>query len=90
MYDHDAKEVAIAYECARECIVHMMAIYTNALHHTNPTQEDCAAWRTERTRLAVELRELRLNDYAAIARVREDYGARIKRGWKPQLMKAGQ
>lgn len=77
------QDEAIAYESARECIVHMMAIYTDALHHANPAPEDCAAWRAERARLAGELRELRLTDHAAVARVQDEYGARIKRGWQP-------
>lgn len=83
MNDHDTQEAAVAYESARECIVHMMAIYTDALYHASPTPEDCAAWRAERARLAGELRELCLTDYAAVARMRDEYGARIRRGWQP-------
>lgn len=72
------QEEAIAYECARECITHLMAIYTGEIHNDNPTPERLAELRAARARLAAELRGLRVHDHAEIARIRRDYGQRIR------------
>lgn len=71
------QEEAIAFECARECITHMMAICSGALHD-NPSDERRAELVAERNRLAVEQRTLRLKDHAEIARIRTEYGAIIR------------
>jgi len=72
------QEEAIAYECARECITHLKAIYTGELYHDNPTPERRAEIKAEQSRLAAELRGLHVHDHAEIARIRRDYGQRIR------------
>lgn len=72
------QDEAIAYECARECITHMMAICTGELHNDAPTEARCAELEAERARLAAELRGLHVHDHADIARIRQDYGQRIR------------
>ena len=72
------QEEAIAYECARECITHLRAIHTGELYHDNPTPERRAEIEAENRHLAAELRGLRVHDHAEIARIRRDYGQRIR------------
>lgn len=72
------QDEAIAYECARECITHMMAICTAELHNDAPTEARRAELEAERARLAAELRGLHVHDHADIARIRQDYGQRIR------------
>lgn len=72
------QDEAIAYECARECITHMMAICTGELHNDAPTEARHAELEAERDRLAAELRGLHVHDHADIARIRQDYGQRIR------------
>lgn len=71
------QDEAIAFECARECITHMIAICTGELHE-NPSAERRAELVAERSRLAGEQRTLRLKDHAEIARIRTEYGAAIR------------
>jgi hypothetical protein len=71
------QDEAIAFECARECINHMIAICTGELHE-NPSAERRAELVAERSRLAGEQRTLRLKDHAEIARIRTEYGAFIR------------
>jgi hypothetical protein len=72
------QDEAIAYECARECITHMMAICTGELHNDAPTEARRAELEAERARLAAELRGLHVHNHADIARIRQDYGQRIR------------
>lgn len=72
------QDEAIAYESARECITHLMAICTDELHNGTPTAERRAELEAERHRLAAELRTLRVSDHAEIERIRRDYGQRIR------------
>ena len=72
------QDEAIAYECARECITHLMAICTDELHHEAPTDARRVELNAERSRLAAELRGLHVHDHADIARIRQDYGHRIR------------
>lgn len=69
---------AIAFESARECITHLMAICTDELHNRNATSERRTEVDAERQRLARELRELHVHDHAKIERIRRDYGQRIR------------
>lgn len=79
------QEEAIAFECARECIGHMMAIYTGQIAEEEakpqPDRQRIEVMRAERSRLASERRELHVNDHAQVARVRAEYGATI-RAWR--------
>lgn len=71
------QDEAIAFECARECITHMIAICTGELHD-DPSDERRAELVAERGRLLGEQRTLRLKDHAEIARIRTEYGAAIR------------
>jgi hypothetical protein len=71
------QDEAIAFECARECITHMIAICTGELYE-NPSDERRAELEAERGRLMGEQRTLRLKDHAEIARIRTEYGAFIR------------
>lgn len=79
-----AQEEAVAFECARECISDMMAIYSGRLAEEEAKpQPDCQQielMRTERSRLARERSELRLHDHANVARIMNEYGAAV-RAW---------
>lgn len=77
------QDEAIAYECARECITHMMAICTGELHNDAPTEARRAELEAERARLAAELCGLHVHDHADIARIRQDYGQRIRAHMEP-------
>jgi hypothetical protein len=72
------QDEAIAFESARECITHLMAIYTGELHNDNPTPERRAELKAARARLAAELRGLHVHDHAEVARIRAEYGAIIR------------
>ncbi|CAI06174.1 hypothetical protein [Aromatoleum aromaticum] len=78
---------ALAYECARECINHVVAICSAELwdeeHKLAPDSARIGLIKEEMTRLAGERRALRLGQHAEIARVRAEYGAQIRAGWKP-------
>ena len=73
-----SQEEAIAYECACECITHLRAIYTSELHLDNPSTERRAALELAQARLHEERRTLHVQDHAAIARIRSEYGAIIR------------
>lgn len=72
------QDEAIAYECARECITDLMGIITGDLYDDNASPERRNELRAERERLAAEQRNLHVHDHAEIARIRQDYGRRIR------------
>lgn len=72
------QEEAIAYESALECITHLRAILTGERHNDNPTPERLAEIEAEFARLLAERRALSVHDHAEIARIRRDYGQRIR------------
>lgn len=72
------QEEAIAYESALECITHLRAILTAELHHDNPTPARRAEIKAESARLFAERRALSVHDHAEVARIRRDYGQRIR------------
>lgn len=82
-----AQEEAVAFECARECITDMMAIYTGRiaeeLGKPHPDYQQIEGMRTERSRLARERAELRLHDRAHVARILDEYGAAV-RAWRAE------
>jgi hypothetical protein len=75
------QDQAIAYEAARECIGHLIAIRISELHTGSPAPERAAELEADLARLQAERRALRLADEAEIARVREEYGAQV-RAWR--------
>jgi len=81
------QDEAIAYECARECITHMVAICSAELwdeeHKPAPDAGRIARIEAELIRLAGERRALHLDQHAEIARIRAEYGALIRADRKP-------
>lgn len=82
-----AQEEAVAFECARECISDMMAIYTGRIAEEEaklqPDRKHVEVMRAERSRLARERAELRLHDRTHVARVMDEYGAAV-RAWRAE------
>lgn len=76
---------AVAFECAREVITDLRAILTGQIAEesskAHPDAYRLAALRTERSQLFHERAGLRVKDHAAVARVRAEYGARV-RSWR--------
>lgn len=68
------QDEAIAFECARECITHLMAILTTDIASSAFTPEQCEKLRARRSGLAAERAKLNVHDYADIARIRSIYG----------------
>ena len=76
------QEEAIAFECAREVITDMMAIQTGQMAEeaskAAPDADRLASLRAERSRLAQERAALHVDDLAAVARIRTEYGAIVR------------
>jgi len=68
------QDEAIAFEAARECITHLMAILTADIASGTFTPEQCEALRARRSALAAERAKLRVHDHADVARIRGVYG----------------
>jgi hypothetical protein len=77
-----SQDEAIAFECAREAISHLMAIYTARIAAQEvqraPDDEDLAALQAERSRLARERAGLHVSSHVEIARIRAEYGAAVR------------
>jgi len=75
---------AVNYECAREAITHMRAILTEEIEKesqkSNPDEERLENLYAESSRMFQERAGLQVKDHANIARVRAEYGARV-RAW---------
>lgn len=76
------QDEAIAFEAARNCITHLLAIRL-AEHRElerlgGPVTPEQASLDAEIQRLLEERRVLRLKDHAEIARVRKEYGALVR------------
>lgn len=75
------QDEAIAFECAREVITHLMAIYSDQIvdeaSKTMPNADRLASLRAERSRLVQERLALHVHDHADVARIRTDYGTII-------------
>ncbi len=72
------QQQVIAFECARDCIVDLMAICSSDMRRGKSTAEVLFALRSERSRLATELRDLHVDAHAEIDRVNRQYGQRIR------------
>lgn len=72
------QEEAVAYESALECISHLRAILAGERYNDNPTPARLVEIEVESARLAAERRALSVHDHAEIARIRRDYGQRIR------------
>lgn len=69
-----SQDEAIAFESAKECITHLMAIWTARIASGALTPEQCDKLRARRSELAIERAGLRVHDHADIARIRSVYG----------------
>lgn len=82
-----AQGSAVAFECARECISDMMAIYTGRIAEEEakpqPDRRQIDVMRAERSRLARERADLRLHDSAHVARIMDEYCLAV-RAWAAQ------
>lgn len=72
------QDESINYECACDCIVHLMAICNGEMHDEATTVARHDALLVERSRLHAEMHVLGVQDYADIARIRRDYGQRVR------------
>lgn len=77
-----SQDEAVAFECARECIVDLMGICSAELADLEGAADVCAdhGERIERrlADLAAELRRLHVTDTASIERIRLDYGQEVR------------
>lgn len=65
---------AIAFESARECITHLMAIWTALMDADELAADELSLLRAKRSALASERRRLRVEDRDEVARIRRVYG----------------
>jgi hypothetical protein len=72
------QDESINYECACDCIVHLMAICSGEMHDEATTVARHDALLVERSRLYGEMHVLGVHDHADIARIRRDYGQRVR------------
>lgn len=73
------QDEAVAYECARECITHLMAHYSALLETENAMcVERAAEYEHKLEMLAQERLSLRISDHDEIARIRRGYGRLIR------------
>ena len=72
------QDESINYESACDCIVHLMAICSGEMHDEATTVARHDALLVERSRLYGEMHVLGLHDHADIARIRRDYGQRVR------------
>ena len=76
------QDEAIAYECAREVITHLRAILTGEIDEENrkeqPDAQKLERLYAESSRLFRERAQLHVKDHEEIARVRAEYGARVR------------
>ncbi|GHT99902.1 hypothetical protein FACS1894154_07950 [Betaproteobacteria bacterium] len=79
------QEEAVAFECAREVITHLMAIHTRQIHEERnkrvPDLNRVEQLLAERSRLFQEQKNLHVQDSNKVARIRREYGA-IIREWR--------
>jgi len=90
---HWTQDEAIAFEAAKECIGHWMAIHTGMIADESGKATPDAAiitrLRAKRSALAQERAGLHIDNQADIARIRADYGATI-RAWRDNTFTARQ
>jgi hypothetical protein len=76
------QDQAVAFECARECIVELMAICSAELGDLDGQVDVCADHVNRQEQrladLAAELRQLHLADTDNIERIRRDYGRQVR------------
>jgi hypothetical protein len=80
------QDEAIAYQCARDCITDLRAIYTAEIYDEErkaaPDKARIDALSVEQARLYRERKDLEVKDATAIERIRREYGALIRANTK--------
>ncbi len=84
------QDEAIAFECAKECITHLMAIWTARIASGELTPDQCEKLRVRRAELALERQRLRVHDHADIARIRSVYGQTCRQNLSSEGASQGQ
>jgi len=83
-----SQDESIAFECARDCISDLMGILTAAIAaeeaQQSPREGHIAKLVEERSSLHHELAVLRVSDKEQIAKIRHEYGSRIRAHRAPQ------
>jgi len=76
------QEDVIAFESARECITHLMAIQSSLLYEeekkSKPDQARIDGFKAELSRLLKERAALNVTNQTEIVRVRSECGARVR------------
>src|SRR5438067_1214699 len=76
------QDESIAFECAKEAIGHMIAICSSLIHEEKkkptPRLKRIVELEQKRSFLADERRNLHLTDKHKIAKIRKEYGSKIK------------
>jgi hypothetical protein len=76
------QDEAVAFECAREAIGHMIAICSSLMYDEKkkllPDLKRIAELEMKRSFFSAERKKLHLDDKYNIARVRKEYGSKIK------------
>ena len=89
------QDQAVAFECAREVITNLMAIYSGRISHESakalPDTNLIAELRANRSELANERVALHVGDDSDVARIRKEYGAAVRawRGSNSKVIYAG-
>jgi len=81
------QDEALAFEAAREAVTNLRAILTSEIADeeakSRPDGARLSGLRDEQQRLFQERARLRLHDHSEVARIRTEYGTRI-RAWRDQ------
>jgi len=73
-----SQEEAIAFECARECLTHWVAILSSEIHQAPASSVELTMLTDERTRVVQERARLSVKDSARLAEIRKIFGDRIR------------
>ena len=76
------EEQDIAFECARECILHLKAIWLADIaameSSAEPNDKAIHAAKTQVSMLSGELRSLHFDDFERVSWVRREYGRQVR------------
>lgn len=75
------QDQAVAYECAQDCMTHLMACYSALIEdglRSGMGPQGLDVYEREITRLAQERQALRVDDGEAIERIRKECGQLVK------------
>lgn len=75
------QDEAVAYECARDCITHLISCYValaDAAERRGNNKAELQAYEEKIESLALERKELTVKDTESIRRIRNEYGELIQ------------